>query len=169
MILAALAIVLAFVFGAGLRGAGQTSDGFALMGKAAPTLRGPTLGGGAFDLRSLRGSVVVVNMWASWCAPCRHELPLFEEASHRWAGSDLRIVTVNTRDGSATASEFLRKVNASDLLTVRDPEGRLTVAWGATGIPETFVVDRSGIVRAHWLGAVTWSWLRSEVARWTSA
>lgn len=161
VLVAGLTVLLA----TGLRDAGHPSDRFALLGQPAPPLHGRTLDGGHFALDSLEGSVVLVNVWASWCGPCRNELPLIRDASRRWADEGVEVVTINTRDGPVAARALLEEVNATDLLTVRDSKGRLAVAWGATGVPETFVVDRSGIVRARRVGEVTPEWLQTHLSR----
>lgn len=165
VLLAGLAVLLA----TGLRDAGRPTERFALLGQPAPPLHGPTLDGGRFHLDSLEGSVVLVNVWASWCGPCRNELPLIRDASRRWADDGVEVVTINTRDGPVAARALLEEVHATDLLTVRDSKGRLAVAWGATGVPETFVVDRSGVVRARRVGEVTREWLQSHLSRWADS
>lgn len=163
-VLAAAIAVFAVVLGSGLRDANSAGTGqYALLNKPAPDLRGPTLNGGSFDLASLRGSTVVVNVWASWCEPCRQELPVIRDITKRWPGAGVKVVTIDTRDGVTTARTFLRQVHATGLLTVRDPQGRLAVAWGASGVPETYVVDPNGVVRARHLGPVSTAWLGQQL------
>lgn len=156
---------LGVLLGTGLVSADSPSDGSdsVLVGRPAPALQGQTLDGAQFDLDSLAGSVVLVNIWASWCGPCRDELPLLVAAKRRWADSGVELVTINTRDGPAAARSLLREVGASDLLSVRDPQGALAVGWGAAGVPETYVVDRDGVVRARRVGPVTDQWLTEHV------
>jgi len=133
-----------------------------LIGHRAPALRGRTLSGGEYTYRP--GTVTVVNIWASWCSPCRSELPTLVRLGRQWAGHGVELATIDTRDGAVLASRFLRQTGATGLTAVRDPNGMLAVAWGVTGVPETFVVDAKGIVRAHWNGAVDPTWLSREVA-----
>jgi cytochrome c biogenesis protein CcmG, thiol:disulfide interchange protein DsbE len=160
-----LAVGLALVLGSALGGV-QGADRSALVGRSAPALRGLTLTGSHFRLADLEGSVVLVNVWASWCGPCREEMPMLAAIQRRWARSGVEVVGINTRDGPVAARAMLREVRATNVTSVRDPEGRLAVAWGATGVPETFLVDRHGTVRARRVGPVTPQWLRSSVARW---
>lgn len=161
---AALALVagLAVLLGSGL---GNSVAGRSpLVGEPAPSLAGPTLDGSSFRLERVRGSAVLVNVWASWCGPCRDEMPLIAAAQRRWADAGLEVVTINTRDGPVAARAMLRELGLTELRSVRDPDGRLAVAWGASGVPETFLVDRQGIVRARHVGPVTQEWLRRQIS-----
>lgn len=134
-------------------------------GKPAPDLAGTTLTGGQFRLQPT-GQVTVVNIWASWCGPCREEVPSLVRTQQQWRDRGVRLVTINTKDGPVAARYFLRQLHVTDLLAVSDPQGRLAVAWGATGVPETVIVDQRGIVRARWLGAVSQDWLADQLSRW---
>lgn len=164
-----LAACLSLVLVTALRSDGHGSSRYALLDHRAPALSGQSLDGGRVDLASMRGDVVLVNIWASWCAPCRQELPLIQRTQTRWAHAGVKVVTINTRDGASLARDFLKRMNATDLVTVNDPQGRLAVSWGAMGVPETFVVDRRGFVRARRIGPVTTGWLQRELSRWTRA
>lgn len=157
-------LVVADLVGA-MRGRADEDGGGPLVGRAAPVLAGTTLAGRSYTWRP--GAVTVVNIWASWCGPCRDEVPLIADFARRWSSRGVRVVTVDSRDGVDPAREFLRDVRARSLLAVHDPRGRIAVSWGATGIPETFVVDRRGVIRAHRIGEVDATWLTDEVARWT--
>ena len=169
-----IALLVAALGVAVARGSGSTATdptgprGGALDGKPAPALAGTTLAGDPFRLRP-DGKVTVVNIWASWCGPCREELPTLVREQRRWQHRGVRLVSINTKDGPVAARSFLHRLHVHDLLAVSDPEGRLAVAWGATGVPETVVVDRRGIVRARWLGAVQSGWLDQELQRWTGS
>jgi cytochrome c biogenesis protein CcmG/thiol:disulfide interchange protein DsbE len=159
---------LSLLLGSALTRPGSSSSASPLVGRPAPVLAGRTLAGSDFRLDRRPGRLTLVNIWASWCGPCRDELPLLARFSRKWAPRGVRLVTVNTKDGPVAARSFLDEVHARDLLTVTDPHGQLAVAWGATGVPETFVVDGRGTVRARWKGPVTQSWLEQQVRRWES-
>jgi cytochrome c biogenesis protein CcmG/thiol:disulfide interchange protein DsbE len=127
----------------------------------APPLRGQGLGRDRHDLARLRGKVVVVNVWASWCPPCREELPLLIDTAERY--DDLELLGLNSNDRPEAARSFLATIGASAMANVSDPDGSHAVEWGARGVPETFVVNRRGKVVARHSGEVTPDWLASAV------
>jgi len=129
----------------------------------APPLRGRTLDGDQFDLTTLRGEVVLVNVWASWCDPCRRELPMLADAQSRWSASGFRVVGIDMRDNAESARRLLADVGATGLTSVADQPGSLAVAWGVRGVPESFLVDRGGRVRWWTQGAVDAAWLEQRV------
>jgi cytochrome c biogenesis protein CcmG/thiol:disulfide interchange protein DsbE len=132
------------------------------VGRPAPQLAGPTLDGGTLDLAQLRGGVVVVTVWAAWCGPCREELPVLVAAQRSHAG--LRLVGIDTRDGERQARELLAQLGGDPATSVVDPDGALAASWDVAGVPETFVVDAGGTVRARHLGPVGEQWLDDAVA-----
>jgi cytochrome c biogenesis protein CcmG/thiol:disulfide interchange protein DsbE len=133
-----------------------------LTGRPAPALSGQALDGRRLDLAALRGSVVLVNIWASWCGPCRDEIPLLRRTQQELGPRGLRIIGVATRDGPVAARALLGEVGGGPESLV-DPDGHLAVEWGATGVPETFLVDRAGVVRGRCWGEVTEQWLHDAV------
>lgn len=159
LVVAALTLVL----GRGLSAAGDDDPSTALAGHVAPPLAGKTLDGGHADLAALRGHVVLVTVWASWCAPCRDELPVLAAAQQAWSRKGLRVLGVSTRDTADDARQLLAQTHASGLTSVLDPSGRIAVTWGTRGVPETFVIDRDGVVRSRCLGALTPRWLADHV------
>jgi cytochrome c biogenesis protein CcmG/thiol:disulfide interchange protein DsbE len=145
----AVLVALVAVFAKGLRSNSTTVAAELKDGKtpAAPSFRLPMLTGGrTFDLQSLRGNVVVVNFWASWCQPCRDEAPIFAEELHRHASQGLRIVGVNSQDFPSDARDFARTFHVTYPL-VHDGSNDITTRWGVSGFPATFVIARDGTVR----------------------
>jgi cytochrome c biogenesis protein CcmG, thiol:disulfide interchange protein DsbE len=129
----------------------------------APSLSLPPLTGhGTYALSAFRGRVVVVNLWASWCEPCRAEAPVLERWSRQIAGRGATVIGVDTFDASSDARSFIRQLHLTYLM-LRDPDGQAKRKLGVTGFPESFVVDRQGRVAAVARGPVTDAFMRSAV------
>jgi cytochrome c biogenesis protein CcmG/thiol:disulfide interchange protein DsbE len=94
-------------------------------------------------LRDLRGHAVVLNFWASWCAPCREESPLVEGLTRDYAGRGLMVVGVDTQDLITPAQAFVAQYHLT-YLNLRDPDGAVGRLFGTTGVPETFFIDPRG-------------------------
>jgi cytochrome c biogenesis protein CcmG/thiol:disulfide interchange protein DsbE len=155
-LLAAVAVVVAACGGAAPSAspdAGAVIIGSPLVGKPAPALAGTTLDGTPFDLAAHRGSPVLVNFWASWCGPCREEFPLLEDAAQRHAAEGLIVVGALYKDDADPAWAFATEQGAT-WPTVADPERTIGAAWKVLGPPQTFFVDREGIIRDVQVGQV---------------
>ncbi|MDP4690964.1 MAG: TlpA family protein disulfide reductase [Candidatus Nanopelagicales bacterium] len=124
----------------------------------APDLVGPTLEGGEFRLSDHLGDVVVLNVWASWCAPCRAEAPVLEDVWREVKDDGVQFVGLDTRDTEAAALAFLDRYGVT-YPNVIDTDGRLQLLFSDTlppqAIPSTLVVDREGRVAGRILGRVT--------------
>lgn len=112
--------------------------------------------GGRVSLAGLRGTPVVVNFWASWCIPCRDEAAPLERAWRRARRDGVLFLGLNMQDLTEDARAFVRSVGM-DYLTVRDRGNGVARRYGATGIPETFFIDRQGEVVGHVVGAVSYA------------
>jgi cytochrome c biogenesis protein CcmG/thiol:disulfide interchange protein DsbE len=126
----------------------------ALIGKAAPAdvlpaLDSRTQGFGPRELAA--GRVTVVNVWASWCAPCRAEVPALTELSTR---GDVDLFGIAYRDKPKAARAFLDEMG-NPFARIARADGKIGIEWGISGVPETFVIDGRGIVRARIVGALT--------------
>lgn len=125
---------------------------------AAPDLAGPTLEGGEFRLRDHLGEVVVLNVWASWCAPCRAEAPVLESVWRDVKDDGVQFVGLDTRDTDEAALAFLEAYDVT-YPNVIDSDGRLQLLFSDTlppqAIPSTLVVDRDGRVAGRIIGRVT--------------
>lgn len=163
LLLALVGLSATAVLGVGL-GRDPTVVDSILLDEPAPELAGPTLGGGTFDLADHRGKVVLVNVWASWCPPCRREYPLLERAAAQLPASDFQLVGIDTQDTVEDAQAFLDEMGGSNYPNVLDPDGRWGVEWGIFGVPETFVVDRDGRLRAKYVGELRPGWIEETVA-----
>ena len=122
----------------------------------APAFSLPRFDGGTLALASLRGQYVLVNFWASWCIPCRDEAPLLERASREYRDRGLVVVGVNIQDLEPEARKFIAEFKIR-YPNVRDRDGRVSRAYGTTGVPESFFIDREGrVVRKFPGAAVEW-------------
>ena len=140
----------------------------------APQITGTTLDGGSFSLSALRGKIVILNVWASWCAPCRAEAPILEKVWLAQQGDDVQFVGLDTRDSDTAARSFIKKFGIT-YPNVIDRDGALQLRFSDTlppqAIPSTIVIDAQGRVAARALGKVSESTLLGmiEAARTTSA
>jgi cytochrome c biogenesis protein CcmG, thiol:disulfide interchange protein DsbE len=100
----------------------------------------------------MQGRVWLLNVWASWCAPCREEHPLLVALARE---EKVAIVGLNYKDDTRNAQEWLLRLGDPYLLTAVDQDGRAGIDWGVYGVPETFVVDATGVVRHKVVGPLT--------------
>lgn len=122
----------------------------------APEFTLPRFDGGTLRLSALRGRFVILNFWASWCIPCKDEAPLLERAWRQYRDQGLVVVGVNIQDLEPEARNFIRETKTT-YLEVRDRDGSVSRAYGTTGVPETFFINREGrIVRKFPGAAVEW-------------
>lgn len=124
-------------------------------GGAAPGLNLPTLSGGSVDISDLRGRVLVIDFWASWCGPCKRALPELQSLADELSTSPVTILTVNCfeqkkgEEGRKTIQSAVASLSLK-LPVLLDADGSVARDWGVEGLPSTFVVDKSGqIVSAH--------------------
>jgi len=133
------------------------NKGYALkQGTEAPGFRLPSLAGGAMDLASQRGKVVVLNFWATWCPPCVAEMPSLERLHRALSPDGLSVVTVSTDEDDAELRKFVSQ-HALTLPVLMDPGGRVAGdEYRTTGYPETFLLDRQGRILKHIVGPAEW-------------
>jgi cytochrome c biogenesis protein CcmG, thiol:disulfide interchange protein DsbE len=165
--LAAAALVGLLAYGVFSKGASTTLDDALADGKRpdAPTMALPLLGKqGTGSLADYKGKVVVLNMWASWCEPCREEMPLLQKVHQQIAGKGGVVLGVDTQDASNKAIDFLQETKAT-FPSVRDRDRSYGRDFGVTGYPETFLIDREGRVAALRRQPVTQSWLDQHLPK----
>jgi cytochrome c biogenesis protein CcmG, thiol:disulfide interchange protein DsbE len=106
------------------------------------------------DLSKLRGRVVLLNFWASYCVPCIEELPSLLALQKQMPG--IEVVAVSIDQDADVYQHFLVKHHV-DVLTVRDEEQRVNLMYGTVQIPETYIIDRQGVMRRKFIGAQNWT------------
>ncbi|MCG6857747.1 MAG: DsbE family thiol:disulfide interchange protein [Salaquimonas sp.] len=155
-----LALAAIFLRQLELGGASSTIPS-ALIGKPVPQfalaplegltgIDGKPLAGLSADM--FKGKVTVVNVWASWCSPCRVEQPLLMELAKR---DDIRLVGINYKDQTANALRFLGQLGNPFSAIGVDPKGKAAIDWGVYGVPETFVVGADGRIAYKHVGPLT--------------
>jgi cytochrome c biogenesis protein CcmG, thiol:disulfide interchange protein DsbE len=107
-------------------------------------------------LSDFRGQVVVLNFWATWCPPCVEEMPSLVEMQRRMKAKGVTVVAVSMDVDQSAYRQFLKDHNVN-LLTVRDPGQKSNNLYGTFKFPETYVIDRNGVMRRKFIGAVDWT------------
>jgi thiol-disulfide isomerase/thioredoxin len=125
-------------------------------GKATLPLARNDMEGKAVDLKQLQGRVLVVNFWATWCEPCRDEMPSLQRLREKLDGKSFDVLAVNYGESREKISQFLGKENVV-LPVLLDPEMETAKAWGVGGLPMTFLIDAEGRVRYSVFGERDWS------------
>jgi cytochrome c biogenesis protein CcmG, thiol:disulfide interchange protein DsbE len=124
------------------------------IGKPAPAFRLPQLADAGREVSptDMSGHVWVLNVWASWCAPCRAEHPLLVEVARQ---QQVPLVGLNYKDDPRHAQEWLRQLGDPYLANAVDRSGRVGIDYGVYGVPESFVIDKDGVVRFKHVGPLT--------------
>lgn len=116
------------------------------------------------SLADFRGKVVVLNVFASWCDPCKAEAPILADAERRLRKSNATIVGVTYLDNSVASEEFVRQQHI-DYPVLRDVSGNFVRSFGTTGVPETFVINRQGKIQALRRYQLNTTWLQQTLPR----
>ena len=156
-IVTATAIGFLLVLGYGLR-----SEFVSAIGAPTPDFTLSLFDGGELSLADQRGSVVVVNFWASWCTPCRGEAPALEKLWREYEDRGVVFVGVNYRDVESKAMSFIEEFNAT-YPNGPDPYNKISAAYHITGVPETFLISRDGRLLEWWIGPITETVLRAAL------
>ena len=135
-----------------------------MVGSPVPDFQFTALDGSSMDLGASRGTVVVVNFFASWCDPCREEAAALEQTWRGYQGQEVQFYGIAYKDADSKAQAFLDEFEVSYPCTV-DTSNRTAREYGVTGVPETFVVDRNGLLIRHFLGPITQAQLAQEIER----
>ena len=135
------------------------------IGKPAPDFVLQDDSGKTWKLSSLKGKVVFVNFWATWCKPCRDEMPSMEALNKAMAGQPFQMLAIAFNDDLQMANSFARRLGATFPILASSGQD-LTEAYMITGVPETFLIDADGILRHKFIGPYDWdTWeMRNLVA-----
>jgi cytochrome c biogenesis protein CcmG/thiol:disulfide interchange protein DsbE len=142
---------------------GVTSDP-PQIGNSVPDFQLTALDGSPMNLSEQRGHPVVVNFFASWCAPCREEATALEQTWRAYQDRGVQFFGIAYKDADSKAQAFLDEFDVSYPSTV-DPSNRTARAYGLTGVPETFIIDQQGLLVRHFLGPVSQAQLSQELER----
>lgn len=126
------------------------------VGSQAPNFTLKDLQGKSLSLSDLRGKVVFLNFWASWCPPCRAEMPSMERLHEVMGGKGLAIVAINVENDPKAVRDFLQK-NRHSFTVLLDGEAKAQNLYGVYRFPETFLIGKDGKVVQHYIGARDWS------------
>lgn len=161
--------VLATIFAVGLTNKDPGRIPSVLVGKPTPDFELPPLEGltsqgkpvGGLSTKDLKtGEVTLVNVWASWCVPCRQEHPYLMALANQHG---VRVAGLNYKDKPENARRFLGSLGNPYKLVGVDDKGGAAVDWGVYGVPETFLVDGAGVIRYKWIGPINEQALKEEL------
>lgn len=132
-----------------------------LVGKPAPDFTAPVLGdnGKNFSAADMKGKVWLLNVWASWCAACREEHPLLVEMKQH----HVPIYGLDYKDTDAEALDVFKQMGDPYIVTATDANGKIGIDYGVYGVPETYVIDKAGIIRYKQIGPITTDSLRDKI------
>lgn len=125
-------------------------------GGATPPLELKDLGGQTHRLTDYRGKVVLINFWATWCEPCRDEMPSIQKLKNKLAGKPFVVLAVNVGEFEARIEDFLRKVPL-DFTVLRDHSSGVMKRWQVKGLPASFVIGPDGRIRYSFTGEFEWA------------
>lgn len=152
ILIAAAALLLLVLVPKGSRGPRIIGQG-----DRAPEFTLTTLDGKRASLSDFRNKVVMVHFWATWCPPCVEEMPTIEKLYRDFPDKDLEILAVSVDEGGPEAVRSFLKTNKLALPVLLDPGAAVSKSYGTYKFPETYILDRSGIVRYKVIGPADWS------------
>lgn len=125
--------------------------------KPAPEISIISMDDQQVNLAGLRGKVVLLNFWATWCPPCREEIPSMMKLDSFMAGKPFQMLCVSVDEGGKQAVQSFFKNSGFSLPAYMDPNGQAAKIYGITGVPETFIIDKNGIIVKKVIGGLDWA------------
>jgi thiol-disulfide isomerase/thioredoxin len=125
-------------------------------GRAAPALQALDMQGKTWTLAELRGRAVLLNFWATWCPPCRAEMPSLQQLAEIYGPEQLQVLAINVGEGPRRIAQYLQS-SGLQLTVLLDPKNEAARAWGASVLPTTLLIDAEGKPRLRVRGEVDWS------------
>lgn len=157
LILIIVAVAALLVLISGLKRQEKVEIKKAIEGLDAPDISLSDPAGKGLRLSELKGSVVFINFWASWCQPCRDEMPSLQELYNNFKDHQgFRMITILYRDDPEKAISYLKENNLTIPFWI-DRDGRAANSYGVTGVPETFIIDKKGVLRKKVIGPANWT------------
>ena len=147
-------ILLSFVLFSPLSGCGPAPE-MAAVGKPAPGFTLVDRQGKTWILSELKGQVVFVNFWATWCPPCREEMPSMERLYRKMPKGKFKMLAILNKDDPGLADSFARQFGLT-MPILNDQANAVGSQYGLTGVPETYIIDKEGIMREKFLGPAQW-------------
>lgn len=127
----------------------------AMEGKVAPAFTLPALGGGEISLAANKGKFVFLNIWATWCGPCREEMPSMQRLYEKMAGGKFEMIALTIDEDITKVEEFVKEFNLTFPIAL-DPKQTIALQYKITGVPETYLISPDGVVMHHIIGPGEW-------------
>lgn len=127
----------------------------AVIGQPAPDFSLSDTKGKTWKLSEQKGKVVFINFWATWCPPCREEMPSMQKLYSELPREKFEMLTILSNDDPLLANTFVARVGGTFQVLI-DPDSLIANAYGLTGVPETFIIDKNGILREKFIGPRPW-------------
>lgn len=127
----------------------------AVVGQPAPDFTLLDTKGQTWTLSDLKGKVVFINFWATWCPPCIEEMPAMQKVHAFMPRDRFIMLTILNNDQPALADSFLARIGATFPVLI-DPQNQTASQYGLTGVPETYIIDKQGVLREKFIGGVRW-------------
>jgi thiol-disulfide isomerase/thioredoxin len=121
------------------------------LGASAPGFTASTFDNKPVSLADYRGKVVFVDFWASWCSPCRQSLPMYDKLAGEFPTTEFTVIAINVDEDVADGKKFLSD-HPVKYITVQNPQGDIPKAFGLSGMPSSYLIDRDGKVRQRYVG-----------------